>query len=90
MDPANRDVDSNTRSYMNRYGIDWKTDAFRDDYFSRRDFWSQSQGNGMLPDPVLFEMAFRHSVVGKEWMKRYVGSLAVEPEKQIKKGGKAA
>lgn len=56
----NRDVDSNTRSYMTRFGVDWKAKAFREEYFAYRDFWATVQGNGMLPEAVLFEMAFRH------------------------------
>lgn len=69
----NRDVDSNTRAYMNRFGVDFNAEAFREDYFARRDFWSNVQGNGMLPEPVLFEMAFRHSNEGKSWMRHYAG-----------------
>lgn len=69
---------------MTRYGVDWKADAFREEYFARRDFWAKVQGNGMLPEGVLQDMAFRHSDEGKAWQ------ASIEPEKTTKKGAKAA
>jgi hypothetical protein len=78
MPANNRDIDSNTRSYMTRFGVDWKNEAFREEYWSYRDFWAQVQGNGMLPEATLFELAYRHRP-GQE--------TAV---KETKKGGKAA
>jgi hypothetical protein len=74
----NRDVDSSTRAYMTRFGVDWQSEAFREDYFEHRDLWSSVHGNGMMPDAVLFEMAFRHRPNQES------------PAKETKKGGKAA
>jgi hypothetical protein len=91
----NRDVDSSTRAYMTRFGVDWQSEAFREDYFARRDFWSTVQGNGMLPEGVLYEMAFRNSAVGKEWFAKWAALLLAgipshSPPQETKKGGKAA
>jgi hypothetical protein len=81
MDSKNRDVDTSTRAYMTRFGVDWRSEAFQTEYFSYRDFWSPVQGNGMLPDAVLFEMAYRH---------RPKPEPKEEPAPQTKKAGKAA
>ena len=43
MPANNRDIDSNTRAYMTRFGVDWKNEAFREEYWSYRDFWAQVQ-----------------------------------------------
>lgn len=83
MDPKNRDVDSNTRSYMTRFGVDFRNEEFRKKYFEHRDFWGVVHGNGMLPDAVLYLLAF-------EFRPAQYRSVEETPAPQTKKAGKAA